>query len=270
MSLVVVRALGLVTVQDAGRAGHMHEGLAPGGALVRAALVSANRAVGNADDAPAIEVLGRLIIRAEIAIEIATDRMPRRVLARDAELVIESEPHRATYLALRGGVDASRILGSASTHAAAQLGRALVAGQRVSSAGAPERVGVASVAAIRGGAIRVLPGPDAYAFAPDALAVLLSAPYRVSPQSDRVGTRLVGPVIERSSAPDRSRPTVKGAVEVPRDGQPIVLGPEHPTTGGYPIVGVIASTDLDRFFAMRIGGEIVFEVGHVATSRARS
>ena len=270
MSLVVVRALGLVTVQDGGRAGHMHEGLAPGGALVRAALVAANRAVGNADFAPAIEVLGRLSTRADAAIEIATDRTPRRVLERGEELVIESEPQRATYLALRGGVAAPRVLGSASTHVAAQLGSPIAAGQLVLSAAAPERVAVASVAATRGGAIRVLPGPDAYAFAPDALATLLSAPYRISPQSDRVGTRLVGPVVERSSAPDRSRPTVRGAIEVPRDGQPIVLGPEHPTTGGYPIVGVICAADLDQFFATRIGGDVSFEVGHVATSRARS
>jgi len=267
VSLVVVRALGLVTVQDGGRAGYMHEGLAPGGALVRSALVAANRAASNDDFAPAIEVLGRLTVRAEAATAIATDRISRRML--EGELVIESEPQRATYLALRGGVSAPMILGSASTHVAAQLGQPLAPGQRVVSAGAAVRVAKAP-APQRGGAIRVLPGPDAYAFSPDALAALVSAPYRMSPTSDRVGTRLVGPIIARSSAPDRSRPTVKGAVEVPRDGQPIVLGPEHPTTGGYPIVGVIASTDLDRFFAMRIGGEIVFEVGHVATSRARS
>lgn len=270
MSLVVVRALGLVTVQDAGRAGHMHEGLAPGGALVRAALVAANRAAGNEDFAPAIEVLGRLIIRAEAPIEIATDRTPRRALDRDDELVIESEPQRAAYLAIRGGVAAPLVLGSASTHVAAQLGRACAAGDRIVSAGAAVRVGTASPAATRGGAIRVLPGPDAYAFAPDAVAALLALPYRISPHSDRVGTRLVGPTIARSSAPDRSRPTVRGAIEVPRDGQPIVLGPEHPTTGGYPILGVICAADLDRFFATRIGGDVSFEVGHVATSRARS
>jgi allophanate hydrolase subunit 2 len=125
-------------------------------------------------------------------------------------------------------------------------------------------------AANRGSAIRVVPGPDTHAFAPDTLAALVSAPYRIAPASDRVGTRLFGPVLARSSAPDRSRPTVIGAIEVPRDGQPIVLGPEHPTTGGYPIAGVICAADLDRFFAIRIGGDVVFEVGHVATSRARS
>jgi len=270
VSLVVVRALGLVTVQDGGRVGHMHEGLARGGALVRSALVAANRAVANEDFAPAVEVLGKLIVRAEAPVELATDRTARRV--HDGELVIESEPERATYLAIRGGVAAPSILGSASAHLAAQLGHVLAAGARIESArGAAHAHALTSApAAIRGSAIRVVPGPDAHAFAPDAIAALVSAPYRISPQSDRVGTRLVGPVVARSSAPDRSRPTVRGAIEVPRDGQPIVLGPEHPTTGGYPIVGVICAADLDRFFAIRIGGDACFEVGHVATSRARS
>ena len=273
MSVVVVRALGLVTVQDGGRPGHMHEGLSPGGALVRSALVAANRAAGNPDFAPAIEVLGRLIVRSEAPIEVATDRTPLRVL--DGELVIESEPQRATYLAIPGGVAAPLVLGSASAHLSAELGGLLVVGARIERGHARAPGGATTAASVglapaRNGAIRVLPGPDAQAFAPDALAALVSAPYRIAPASDRVGTRLVGPFIARSSAPDRSRPTVRGAIEVPRDGQPIVLGPEHPTTGGYPIVGAICSADLDRFFAIRIGGDVVFEVGHAATSRARS
>ncbi|HET9991379.1 MAG TPA: biotin-dependent carboxyltransferase family protein, partial [Kofleriaceae bacterium] len=224
---------------------------------------------GNADFAPAIEILGRLIVRAEAPTEVATDRTPRRVL--DGELVIESEPQRVSYLAIRGGVAAPLVLGSASAHLAAELGGVLAAGARIGSAGAPDVAPAtgAPLAAVRA-AIRVLPGPDAHAFAPDALAALVSAPYRIAPASDRVGTRLVGPVLARSSAPDRSRPTVRGAIEVPRDGQPIVLGPEHPTTGGYPIVATICTADLDRFFAIRIGGDVVFEVGHAATSRARS
>ena len=51
---------------------------------------------------------------------------------------------------------------------------------------------------------------------------------------------------------------VQGALEVPRDGQPIVLGPEHPTTGGYPIIAVIASAELGRFHAIRLGGSVRF------------
>jgi allophanate hydrolase subunit 2 len=107
--------------------------------------------------------------------------------------------------------------------------------------------------------IRVIPGPDLDAFTDAALASLTSAAYRVLPSSDRVGTRLTGPLLPRR--PDhleQSRPMVVGALEVPRDGAPIVLGPEHPTTGGYPLLAVISHADLDRFFSIRLGGEVRF------------
>ena len=89
MTLVVVHAAGLVTIQDLGRPGHMHDGLAPGGALVRAMLIAANRAAGTADDAAAIEVLGKLVVRAER--EVSTSR---GLVRAGAELTIESEPLR--------------------------------------------------------------------------------------------------------------------------------------------------------------------------------
>ncbi len=289
MTLVVVRVLGLVTVQDGGRPGRMHEGLARGGALVPGRLIAANRALGNADLAPALEVLGKLVVRAEAAVELAGDAGHGPfVLAAGDELVVESEPHRVAYLAVRGGIDAPLVLGSASVHLAAGLGAPLAAGDVVAarSGAAPVAAPIAAPgrpardAMARAGTntreglevvrIRVVAGPDAHAFAPDALAALVSSPYRISPTSDRVGTRLAGPVIERGAAADRTCPMVRGALEVPRDGQPIALGPEHPTTGGYPIVAVIAEDDLDRFFSIRLGGRVVFEVGHAATSPARS
>jgi allophanate hydrolase subunit 2 len=107
--------------------------------------------------------------------------------------------------------------------------------------------------------IRVIAGPDLDAFDATALSALTSAPYRILPTSDRVGTRLAGPPLpRRPSHVEQSRPMVRGALEVPRDGAPIVLGPEHPTTGGYPILAVIAHADLDRFFSVRLGGELRF------------
>jgi allophanate hydrolase subunit 2 len=79
------------------------------------------------------------------------------------------------------------------------------------------------------------------------------------PASNRVGTRLAGPALpRRADYRERSRPMVRGALEVPRDGQPIVLGPEHPTSGGYPVIGVIASAELGRFHAIRLGGSVRF------------
>jgi allophanate hydrolase subunit 2 len=272
VTLAIVRALGLVTVQDGGRPGRMHEGLARGGALVRAGLGAANRALGNPAFAPGLEVLGKLVVRATVAIEVACDAWEApRVLAAGDEVSIESEPRRVAYLAVRGGIAAPLVLGSASVHLAAGLGAPVAVDDVIRAADAP---GSARYAIPREGMnsapIRVVAGPDARAFAPDALAALISAPYRISPTSDRVGTRLSGPEVPRSAAPDRTRPMVRGALEVPRDGQPIVLGPEHPTTGGYPIVAVIVDADLDRFFSIRLGGRVAFEVGHGATSPARS
>lgn len=140
MSLVVVRSLGLVTVQDLGRPGRMHEALPPGGALVPSMLVRANRAVGNPGDAAAIEVCGQLVVRAESGVRIAIvggagradvdagadarvdahvgadsdarvdPRLDATVIIRDLgagnEAQIASGPRRVAYLAVRGGLDA--------------------------------------------------------------------------------------------------------------------------------------------------------------------
>ncbi len=277
MSLVVVRVLGLVTVQDLGRPGRMHEAVPPGGALVPELVVAANRAVGNPDGAPALEIFGRLVVRAEVAV--ATSAASLR--AAD-ELVIASEPRRVAYLAVRGGIDAPLVLGGRGALLGAGLGAPLRAGDRIAPAGdranaeaagdrvvreaAVDRVRVdanadfATYDAAAGDRIRVIAGPDAAAFAPDALARLVSAPYRLLAASDRVGTRLAGPALPRVAGyAETSRPMVRGALEVPRDGMPIVLGPDHPTTGGYPILAVIAHADLGRFFAIRLGGEVRFD-----------
>jgi 5-oxoprolinase (ATP-hydrolysing) subunit C len=270
MTFSVVRAVGLVTVQDLGRPGRMHEAVPPGGALVRDRLIAANRAVANPDGAPAIEVLGELVIRAERAVEIATDTAAARTLAAGDELVVASEPRRVTYLAIRGGIAAPLVFGGRGALLCAGLGGLIRTGQRFDSAGLAAGAtrgssthGLsANVSANAGGSperpIRLLDGPDAESFMPEALELMLSSEYRILPSSNRVGTRLDGPALPRTAAPEVSRPMVIGAVEVPRDGKPIVLGPEHPTTGGYPVVAVVASGDLGRLFSIRLGGTVRF------------
>jgi allophanate hydrolase subunit 2 len=116
----------------------------------------------------------------------------------------------------------------------------------------------------RENSILVIAGPDFDAFTAEALTVLTSAPYTVLASSNRVGTRLAGPALPRTECPEVTRPMVCGAIEVPRDGQPIVLGPEHPTTGGYPVIGVIAREDLGGFFAIPPGGPVRFVVAPFA------
>ena len=260
MSLVVARALGLCTVQDLGRRGHMHEAVPPGGALVPELLVAANRRVHNPDGAPAIEVLGVLTVRADADLIVATDREPARLLHANETLVVASEPLRCAYLAVRGGVAAPRVLDGQGTLLAAGLGAPLRANDML-GAGDEPRVTATAESLATGDSIRIVPGPDLAAFAPDALDQLVAASYRVLPTSDRVGTRLAGPALPRvASYREVSRPMVRGALEVPRDGQPIVLGPEHPTTGGYPVIAVVASADLGRFHAIRLGGTVQFRI----------
>jgi len=239
MSLEVVKAQGLATVQDLGRPGRMHQAVPPGGALVPELLVAANRAAGNRDAAAGIEVLGRLVVRAREPVVTSHGS-----LAAGEELVVTSEPLRVAYLAIRGGVAALVALVCAGT------GTVLSAGMTITSAGEARVDGEPVI--LEDGPIRVIPGPDAVS------AVLVARSYRILPASDRVGTRLQGARIEVAGQ-GASRPMVRGAIEVPPDGQPIVLGPEHPTTGGYPLIGVVASADIGRLFAIRLGGSVRFQ-----------
>jgi 5-oxoprolinase (ATP-hydrolysing) subunit C len=260
MSLSVVRALGLVTVQDLGRPGRMHEAVPPGGALVADRLIAANRAVRNPDDAPALEVLGQLTIRTERPLRVATDTLAPRELPAGGELVVTSEPRRVTYLAVRGGLAAPLVLGGRGALLCAGLGGLVRTGQRFDLAGLAEvdALPPPGLAAAPDAPIRLIGGPDWGSFLPEALELLLSSEYRILPSSDRVGTRLDGPALPRTAAPEVSRPMVLGAIEVPRDGKPIVLGPEHPTTGGYPVIAVVARADLGRLFSIRLGGTVRF------------
>jgi allophanate hydrolase subunit 2 len=263
VSLAVVRALGLVTIQDLGRPGRMHEAVPPGGALVPELLIAANRAAGNPDGAAAIEICGRIVVRAARRVEVATDRA-RHTLVAGEELAIASEPRRAAYLAVRGGIAAPLVLGGRGTLLCAGLGGLIRAGDTIAvdrdGGAAPLPATAHDPAAIdRDAPICVVPGPDLDAFEPGALDALCAAAYRISPASDRTGTRLVGASLPRRPGyVEVSRPMVKGALEVPRDGAPIVLGPEHPTTGGYPVIAVVHPDDLPVAGPARPGAGVRF------------
>src|SRR5207237_4073945 len=102
--------------------------------------------------------------------------------------------------------------------------------------------------------IRVILGPD------DGGAALLAHTFRISQASDRTGTRLESdaPIASTMTGALPSTPTVIGAIQLPHGGAPIVIGPDGPTTGGYPIVAVIARDDLDAFHALPIGAPLTF------------
>lgn len=214
MRLTVVSVAGPISIQGAPRTGHMHEGVPPGGAVLPSRLAAANRALGNPGDAPAIELLGRLVVRDDIG----------------RETTLESPTW--TYAAVAGGQRDGGLLTTWLRKGDVLRGPLVLAPS----------------AAANDAPICILPGPDLAAFAPGALATLCAASYEVV-TPERTGARLRGAPLARSDARDVTRPMVRGAIEVPADGQPIVLGPDHPTTGGYPILGVVAEADLERVFA---------------------
>jgi allophanate hydrolase subunit 2 len=237
MSLVVSSATGPITLQDLGRPGYMHEGVPPGGAIVPTRMIAANRAVGNRDNAVAIEVLGLLSVRAETRIEVAT---PEGARVLDAGEHLQLHSASWTYLAVRGGITQPLLtLVPTRVHS----------GMRIAPGREP-RVQAAPPPVLLDDPVRVIVGPDLDAFEPNALDVLLSDKHVVTMPA-RSGARLVGVTLpRRASYREVSRPMVRGAIEVARDGKPIVLGPDHPTIGGYPVIAVIATDDVERVFAL--------------------
>jgi allophanate hydrolase subunit 2 len=257
----------------------MYEGIPGGGALVPELLARANEAVGNARDAAVIELTGSIAITARGApVTIATDDGVVRILTDGASVSLDaSRSHRLRYVAVRGGIDVPRVLGGRGTLLVASLGghegRALRRGDRltvgdlvvetpiVETALSPASNTTAPALDLAS-PIRVVLGPDLARFAPDAAHVLTHEPFALSSSSDRTGSRLTGPRLTRLDADDAlSSPMIAGAIEVTASGDAIVLGPDHPTTGGYPILAVIVRADLGRFHARPIGVPVRFTGG---------
>lgn len=272
----------LATVQDRGRPGWAHLAVSPSGAADPGALALANRLVGNDGEAAAIEAtLGGLVVRALAPVVVsvtgapgAVDRNGRGVGA-DHALRLEAGdelalgiPHRGLrrYLGLRGGVDVAPELGSRSTDLLGGLGPApLSPGDVVHAGPEPQTLPFADQVPTRPppdpAVLRVHPGPRQDWFAPDALTRLTRTPWRVRPESDRVGVRLDGPPLARARTDElASEGLVSGAVQVPADGRPLVFLADHPTTGGYPVLAVVTSAERGVVGQLRPGQVVRFAI----------
>ncbi len=275
----------LATVQDLGRQGYADLGVSRSGAADRGALRLANRLVGNDESAAGIEItFGGLSLRlagaATLAFTGARCQLSghrggwNAALSCPAGSVLTvSAPASGlrSYLAVRGGLAVPPVLGSRATDTLSGLGpAALAAGQRLQvgpaapgqpadfsgAAGFPLPAGIAT--------LRLATGPRAGWFTPESLDRLFGSPWQVRPDSDRIGTRLAGTALrlrsgaERAAAELPSEPTLPGAVQVPPDGQPIVLGPDAPVTGGYPVIAVLPAAELDLLAQLRPGAQLRF------------
>ncbi|AKV04224.1 Allophanate hydrolase 2 subunit 1 [Labilithrix luteola] len=262
--LEVGRALGPAILVDGGRPGHMHEGVPAGGALVAGALARANASLGNDDGACGVEIFGSLeVVARGGGVAIADDERGARLLAEGEAAVLGTEGRaRARYLAVAGGFDVPLFLGGRGTLPVAKVGgfegRPLKRGDRLAPRlEAPARIEALSPARPLERAIRVRIGPDDVP-AP-VVDALLATTFTIAPASDRTGVRLVGPTLPSAEFPsDRpSGPMVHGVIELTPSG-PIVLGPDHPTTGGYPIIAVVCHDSLDAFFGQPVGSPVTF------------
>ncbi|GHE13874.1 5-oxoprolinase subunit C family protein [Klenkia taihuensis] len=262
MSLEVLSPGPLTTVQDLGRPGLAAEGVGRSGAADRASAALANRLLGNDPSAALLEVTaGGLAVRAGTGVWVALTgaRCPGAPWAAPTWLAAGQQlrlgpPARGlrSYLAVRGGVAVPPVLGSRSTDLLSGLGPPPVAAGDVlpvgTAAGPWPGADVAPVAEPVGELVVALrPGPRADWFTDEAHHVLSGTAWEVTGESNRVGLRLAGPSLERVRDGELpSEGLVRGAVQVPPSGQPVLFLADHPVTGGYPVIGYVADADVDR------------------------
>jgi biotin-dependent carboxylase-like uncharacterized protein len=281
MTMTILRTGPLTVIKDEGRPGHAGQGVAPSGAVDRGAYARANALVGNPRGAAVLEcTLGGLRVRFDEPATVAltgTDAVLTVDGTRTGVEEVVSVPAGAevavtmprrglrSYLAVRGGLAVPMVLGSRSTDRLAGIGPAKPAvGDTLPIGPAPtdpSSVDVPPQAGEPDGPLEVDLGPRADWFTAAAIETLLSAEFTVSPSSDSVGLRLEGPVLARARTDELpSEGVVRGSVQVPPDGHPIVFQADHPVTGGYPVIAVLTPAAADRAAQARPGARLRFVV----------
>ncbi|WP_300267584.1 urea amidolyase family protein [Microbacterium sp.] len=288
-TIEVIRHSLQLLIQDRGRPGHAALGVTASGAADRTAMRDANHAVGNARGAAVLESIGGPTLRfhgngvaavtgalGDITLTDAAGfsrsiRLGTPFATADGdELTLGHPTHGLRYIiGVRGGIDMPPALGSHSTDTLAGLGpAALAAGDIVAVGDAAERA-VAPDAQPRAlpasgdlVELEITLGPRDDWFTASARHNLTTQEWVVTPRSDRVGIRLQGDVpLERATAGELpSEGAVTGAIQVPLDGQPVLFGPDHPLTGGYPIIGALTDGFIDLAGQLPPGARVRFRV----------
>lgn len=279
----------LSLTQDAGRFGYSAVGVGQSGAADRAAYELGARMVANKGGLAALELtFGGLVARihgsalviftgANAQILVNGQRRPHNALLQltDGDKIEVGQPTRGmrTYLSVRGGFDVPPVLGSCSTDTLSGIGPDPVEVGDMLAIGAehgrfPNVDAVASALPERGDVkLAMLPGPRSDWFAD--LSALTATPWSVSSRSNRVGVRLEGKALNRAGAYQGkelpSEPMVRGCVQVPPSGEPIIFLNDHPVTGGYPVIGVLTESDADRAAQLQPGQTVYLHWSKGAT-----
>jgi antagonist of KipI len=274
------------TVQDRGRYSFIDRGVPPSGALDLFAFTIANLLVGNPAGAaaleitmlgPSLEVLGEADVTltgADMAMTINQEPAPMwqtlRVKKGDVIRIRQAKNSCRSYLAVTGGLDVPVVMGSRATCVKAKIGgvegRTLrkddvlgrIPGEPLSK---PRRLPAEFIPTFSPNvALRAVVGPQDEAFA-SGLETFFGSVYEVTPEADRMGYRLQGPPIHHDKGFPQSiisEPTMPGNVQLPADGQPIILLVEQ-TTGGYTKIATVISTDLPKIAQTVPGNRVRFK-----------
>jgi len=265
----------LTTVQDLGRFGYAHLGVSASGAADCLALRAGNLLVGNAENAPALEMTlagGTFEFSADAVVALTGSDFgadvpmwrPVAVASGGAVRCGASRSGARCYVCVRGGLDVPLMLGSASTHLVTGMGgfqgRALRKGDEIAIGRAEIRRPRAATApplpAGDTGVLRVTPGPQAGSFGDE----FYQTEYEVSEESNRMGLRLRGPALAAHGGHMITEGVTLGAVQVPPGGEPIILFVEHQTTGGYPKIANVVSADFHRVGQLRPRDRVRFQM----------
>jgi 5-oxoprolinase (ATP-hydrolysing) subunit C len=294
MPKLVIASIGPASsVQDGGRPGSQRYGLVPSGAMDRLALAAANTLVGNAPFAAAIEVgpFGASFTARGGAVRVAlagarrSADVAKRAVAIDSSMTLAdgetltlgfARNGSFSYLAIEGGIAGEPMFGSLSVNARAGLGspypRPLQAGDELQAhvaSSAPERR--IELPAASEAPIRIVFGPQDDEFSDDAKALFIASDWKISATSDRMGYRLEGPEIKHLHGHNIvSDGTVNGSIQVPGNGQPIVLMPDRGTSGGYPKIATVISADFGRFAQISAGRSFRFKSVSIAEAQAEA
>jgi biotin-dependent carboxylase-like uncharacterized protein len=274
------------TVQDIGRYGFQQMGIPVSGALDSFAFQTANMLVGNPAGHAVLEItiLGpRFEMLAEVDLAITGARMGMmlndqpvqgwrsfRVKPGDVLDIGQVKSGCRAYLAVNGGIDVPRVMGSRSTYVGGGLGgyygRPLKQGDVLSGSVAPLSSGPGILPEkwipdySEGIVLRTVVGPQDDFFT-DGLDTIFESEYMVSTKADRMGYRLQGPeILHREGVPKSiiSEPSMPGGIQIPADNQPIILLVEQ-TVGGYTKIATVISTDLPKVAQATPGDPVRFE-----------
>jgi biotin-dependent carboxylase-like uncharacterized protein len=260
----------LTTVQDLGRFGWAHFGVSASGAADPFALRAGNLLVGNAENAAALEMTllgGAFEFEADSVVALTGSDFgaglplwsPVEVKAGQTVRCGPSQAGARCYLSVRGGIGVPKVMGSASTHVMTGIGGRPLRKDDLLPIGndaiRKPRSSAKEIPPLPAGAVRVTDGPQAGNFGDEFYRGL----YTVSEESNRMGLRLRGAAVPSHAGHMLTEGVSLGAVQVPPDGQPIILFVEHQTTGGYPKPANVISADFRRLGQLRPRDPVTFE-----------